>query len=126
EEQTRMLADEQDRHRAERESLLAQRKLLERELGEPIERLAAAGAVADRHEEQLQVAAARLRSLATELVSGTEELAEDEPEGETAPLEEEAAAPDLEETEQAPSKSEADPLDYALFVPGPNGYELVP
>ena len=47
EERGRLLAEEQDARLAERETLLAQRTLLEEELGSSIEQLAAAGAAAD-------------------------------------------------------------------------------
>ncbi len=86
EERTRLLAEEQDRHQAERETLLNQRTVLEQELGSSIEQLAAAAAVADEREAQIQVDSERLlealdaiRALAAELVSGSEEIS-DEPE----------------------------------------------
>src|SRR5207302_10380698 len=79
EEQSRLLASEQDQHHAERETLLAQRTVLEQELGSAIEQLAAAGSAADQREAELQLASGRLvealdtaRRLAAELASGNE------------------------------------------------------
>ena len=136
EERTRLLAEEQDRHQAERETLLKQRTVLEQELGSSIEQLAAAAAVADEREAQIQVDSERLlealdaiRALAAELVSGSEEIS-DEPE--TAEAEREPAVVSDEIESENPeaatdeSDSEAKEIDYSLFVPGPNGYELVP
>jgi chromosome segregation ATPase len=121
EEQTRILVEEQDLHHAERESLLAQRTLLEQELGRAIEQLAAAGTAADEREAQLQLGSRRLvealdavRQLAAELVPTSGELGDAEPE---------AVEPDPEPSAET---SEAEPVDYSLFVPGPNGYDLVP
>ena len=155
-EQNRLLAEEQDRRHAERESLVAQRTLLEEELGDAIEQLAAAASAADAREQQLRLAAERLRDvlddaqtaasegvqrldvvrrLAAELMSTGEELPEDhEPQTADSPsdpvAEPEADQPETEnvadESEPAPSDTEQEPLDYSLFVPGPNGYELVP
>jgi hypothetical protein len=132
-EQIRLLAEEQDRHQAERETLLAQRTVLEEELGSAIEQLAAAASSADERERQLQLAAERLHQLAAELVSWREGLPEEdpEPEPESAPeLESELGAEtdaDEPETESEPvSADESEPVEYSLFVPGPNGYELIP
>jgi hypothetical protein len=124
EERSRLLAEEQDQHPAERETLLAQRTVLEQELGSAIEQLAAAGSAADKREAELQLASERLvealdaaRRLAAELASGPEEQE----------LPKESAPADAEEE---PADDEAEPeteaVDYSLFVPGPNGYELVP
>jgi chromosome segregation ATPase len=155
EEQNRLLAEEQDHHHREQQTLLARRERLEQEVGKTLEQLAATNTAADEREEQLQRAAERLRDaldeahaaastgmqrlemlrrLASELVPGTEEPAveesrpeaehevEAEPEPETEPEPEpEAEAPQVEETEV-----QSEPIDYSLFVPGPNGYELVP
>jgi chromosome segregation ATPase len=153
EEQTRLLAEEQDRHQAERETLVAQRTLLENELGSAIERLAAAAAVADEREEQLQLRSQRLlealdvvRSVAAELVSGAAEHVEERMDAEDEPVEDasetsetdEVDEPEIEdaggepvETEahaetDAETEAEAVEVEYSLFVPGPNGYELVP
>jgi hypothetical protein len=135
EEQTRLLAEEQDRRHEERESLVAQRTLLEQELGTAIEQLAAAGAAADERETQLQLRSQRLqealdavRRLAAELTPAAEELPNEEPEAaETAEDQPEAeletASP---ETEPLSTETESGPVDYSLFVPSPNGYELVP
>jgi len=116
EERSHLLAEEQDRHHAERESLIAQRGLLEHELGDAIERLAATASAADRHEEQLQLAAARLRALAADLVSEGGELREE------SELETETKT----ETELVAVAIGSEPEKFSLFVPGPNGYELVP
>jgi chromosome segregation ATPase len=123
EERTRLLAEEQDRHQTERETLLAQRAVLEQELGSSIEQLAAAAAAADEREAQVQVDSERLlealdaiRTLAAELVSGSEEILE---EPETVETEQDAAVVSDE-------VSETQEIEYSLFVPGPNGYELVP
>ncbi len=128
EEQTRLLAEEQDRSHTERETLIAQRTLLEEELGSSIEQLAAAASASDRQERELQLRSERLlealdavRGLATELVSGDvvqagAETDETEPQTDDAPGETEWVELDLESEEIA----------YSLFVPGPNGYELVP
>jgi len=59
-EQTRLLADEQDRHDGERESLVAERKVVEEKLDDALERLAAAANLADERGRQLQRAAERL------------------------------------------------------------------
>jgi hypothetical protein len=136
EERSRLLADEQDRHHAERETLLAQRTLLEEELGSSIEQLAAAGAAADKREAQLQVDSERLlealdaiRSLATELATGSDELPEEHIAAEEAAPEAEAEVTEGVPSEEVVSEEpalEAEEIDYSLFVPGPNGYELVP
>jgi hypothetical protein len=130
EERSRLLAEEQDRHNAERETLLAQRTMLEQELGSAIEQLAAAAAAADEREAQLQIDSERLlegldtiRVLATELVSGDEEIPE-EPQPVAAEPEAEAAAETEEPTGEPVTDGEE--IDYSLFVPGPNGYDLVP
>jgi chromosome segregation ATPase len=135
EERARVLAEEQDRHHAERETLLAQRTVLEEELGRSIEQLAAAAAAADQREAQLQVDSERLlealdaiRSLATELATGSEELppepSADEPEPEAEP--EAASEEPAPEADTDDPDAEAEVIEYSLFVPGPNGYELVP
>ena len=81
EERRRLLAEEQDLHDADRETLLAQRTVLEQELGSSIEQLAAAASAADRREAQLELNSQRLlealdavRGLAAELGSSDEEL----------------------------------------------------
>ena len=133
EERARLLAEEQDRHHAERETLLAQRTVLEEELGRSIEQLAAAAAAADQREAQLQVDSERLlealdaiRSLATELATGSEELtpepSTEEPEAEPEGASEEPAP----EADTDDPDAEAEVIEYSLFVPGPNGYELIP
>jgi chromosome segregation ATPase len=128
EEQTRLLAEEQDRHNADRETLLAQRTVLEQELGSAIEQLAAAASAADEREHQLRLGSERLvdaldavRGLASELVSGDEQFPE-ELEADDAETETEGVA---EEIEWVDSVSDSEEVEYALFVPGPNGYELV-
>jgi chromosome segregation ATPase len=134
EERSRLLAEEQDRHEAERQTLLTQRTILEQELGSAIEQLAAAAAAADEREQKLQLGSKRLldalvavRSLAAELGSGVTDLppepvADETADGETE-AEPEVAAPVESELETAPEAAE---VDYSLFVPGPNGYELLP
>ena len=143
EERTRLLAEEQDRHQAERETLLNQRTVLEQELGSSIEQLAAAAAVADEREAQIQVDSERLlealdaiRALAAELASGSEEISEEpetlEAESETTAESESAEVESDEVESEAPESEpnepdgEAEEIEYSLFVPGPNGYELVP
>jgi len=107
--------------------------VLEEELGRSIEQLAAAAAAADQREAQLQVDSERLlealdaiRSLATELATGSEELppepSTDEPEAEPEAASEESAPEDATDEPDAG----AEVIEYSLFVPGPNGYELVP
>jgi hypothetical protein len=136
EERSRLLAEEQDQRRAERETLLAQRTVLEQELGYAIEQLAAAGAAADQRDVELQLASGRLvealdaaRRLAAELASGGEELPK-EPEPVDAEVESESDEPEPQEATDEPDaeelEAEMDVVDYSLFVPGPNGYELVP
>ena len=136
EEQTRLLAEAQDHHHAERETLLAQRTVLEQELGSSIEQLAAAASAADEREAQLQRDSLRLlealgavRTLTAELVSGSVELPEEtepEPEPEVeAEAETEVETEELEVATDEPD-AETDEIEYSLFVPGPNGYELVP
>jgi hypothetical protein len=83
-----------------------------------------------------------LRRLATDLVSGGEERAEEpeveaevepEIEADTGQPEPEAEAPENEtseteahKTEEIAPEAQPETVDYSLFVPGPNGYELVP
>jgi vacuolar-type H+-ATPase subunit I/STV1 len=139
EERTRLLVEEQDRHHVERQTLLAQRTVLEEELGSSIEQLAAANTAADEREARLQLGSQRLiealdavRRLAAELAPGSEELAEEpaavddapQPEAEEAAEPAEDAAADETDAEQVDVETEV--VDYSLFVPGPNGYELVP
>jgi fused signal recognition particle receptor len=141
EEQTRLLAEEQDRSQAERESLLSQRTLLEEELGNAIEQLAAAATAADERDAQLQLRSERLlealeavRRLAAELVSETEELpaelmvTDGEPESESETETEVELETELEpEAADSPEPdAEQEEVEYSLFVPGPNGYDLVP
>ena len=128
EERSRLLAEEQDLHRADRETLLAQRTVLEQELGSSIEQLAAASAAADKREARLQLGSERLlegldavRKLAAELVTGSEEFPEEPATDEAEP---EAVVEDEVATEEPYVETEE--IDYSLFVPGPNGYELVP
>jgi hypothetical protein len=71
EEQTRLLAEQRQRHDEERESLVAQRKVLEQKLDDALERLAAAAAVADERGKELQMAAERLHLVLEEEESGT-------------------------------------------------------
>jgi len=131
EERSRLLAEEQDRHHAERETLLAQRTMLEQELGSSIEQLAAAAAVGDEREARLQLGSQRLlealdavRRLAAELAPGSEELPEEPP---SVEAEFEADAENEEPEAGAPERDvEAEAIEYSLFVPGPNGYELIP
>jgi hypothetical protein len=138
EEQARLLAEEQDRQHAERESLVAQRSRLEDELGSAIEQLAAVATAADEREAQLQLGTQRLlqaldavRGLAAELVPGIDPPpeepviadAEAEP-GTDGDRGEEEHVADVPDSTQSEPESEA--IDYSLFVPGPNGYELVP
>jgi hypothetical protein len=153
EEQTRLLAEEQDRHHDERETLLAQRTLLEQELGSAIEQLAAASSTADRREAELQQGSQRLlealdavRRLTAELVGGSVEPAEEtevepepeleaepelEPEAEAEGEDSEAVLDDLSAESESESDSEPDSepetgeIEYSLFVPGPNGYEMM-
>ncbi len=127
-EHTRLLAEEQDRHLADRETLLAQRTLLEQELGSAIEQLAAAASASDEQEQQLQLRSHLLldsldavRGLAAELVTRGVNLAEAETDDPQPPTEDAA-----DETESAKCEPESEEVDYLLFVPGPNGYELVP
>ena len=142
EEQTRLLAEEQDRSHTERETLIAQRTLLEEELGSAIEQLAAAASASDRQERELQLRSERLlealdavRGLATELASvdvvQAEAEAEAEAEGEAeAEREADDAEPQPDdaaaEAEWVELDLESEEMAYSLFVPGPNGYELVP
>jgi chromosome segregation ATPase len=147
EEQNRVLASEQDHHHRERQSLLAQRERLEQELGKTLEQLAAANTAADERDEQLRLAGEQLsdaldeahaaastgvqrleilRRLAAELASAGDEPAEEpEREVETETEQPEAEAEASEIAEIAP-EAQPEPVDYSLFVPGPNGYELVP
>ena len=143
EERSRLLVEEQDARLAERESLLAQRTLLEEELGSSIEQLAAAGAAADERDAQIRRGSERLvealdavRRIADELVSGAAELPEEraaeiaEAVSEEIPAEEveeaETSEPETEEAEAEQPATEGEEIEYSLFVPGPNGYELVP
>jgi hypothetical protein len=105
--------------------------VLEQELGSAIEQLAAAGSAADQREHQLQIGSQRLvdaldavRGLAAELVSGNEQVPE-EPVAEDVESETETEDP-ADEPEWVESVPETEEVEYSLFVPGPNGYELVP
>ena len=130
EERSRLLAEEQDRHHAEREILLAQRTMLEQELGSSIEQLAAAAAAGDEREARLQVGSQRLlealdavRKLAAELAPGSEEFPE---EASTLEAEPEADA-ESDQSEAGADEPDAEgEIEYSLFVPGPNGYDLIP
>jgi chromosome segregation ATPase len=134
EETNRVLAEEQDRHHAERESLLAQRTLLEQELGNAIEQLAAAATAADEREARLQDSSQQLvealdavRRLAAELVSRTDDPVEEAEPAETPedPVAEAETETDTDEAE-VEDVVEGGEVEYSLFVPGPNGYDLVP
>src|SRR5205823_8448485 len=103
----RLLAAEQDRHDAERETLLAQRTMLEQELGSSIEQLAAAAADGDEREARLQLGSQKLlealdavRRLAAELAPGSEKFPEEastvEAEAEAENREPETGADDAE------------------------------
>jgi hypothetical protein len=65
-----------------------------------------------------------LRRLAAQLASDGEEAAEPEvePEQQTEPEPES----DASEPEETAAEAEPEEIDYSLFVPGPNGYELIP
>ena len=133
EEGSRLLAEEQDRHHAERETLLAQRTMLEQELGSSIEQLAAAAADGDEREARLQLGSQKLlealdavRRLAAELVPGSEKFPEEASTVEAEAEVEAEADAERREPEAGANDAEADEIDYSLFVPGPNGYELIP
>ena len=133
EEGSRLLAEEQDRHHAERETLLAQRTMLEQELGSSIEQLAAAAAAADEREARLQLGSQKLlealdavRRLAAELAPGSEKFPEEASTVEAEAEVEAEADAERREPEAGANDAEADEIDYSLFVPGPNGYELIP
>ena len=105
--------------------------MLEQELGSSIEQLAAAAAADAAREARLQLGSQKLlealdavRRLAAELAPGSEKLPE---EAWTVEAEVEAEADaDGREPEAGANDAEADEIDYSLFVPGPNGYELIP
>jgi chromosome segregation ATPase len=137
EEANRLLLEEQDSRRSEVETVLARQRLLEQELGDALDRLARANAAAADREQKLQVGSERLiealnavRALAAELVPGTDlSVPEDEDEAETENASTEPEAEAEAETEAASeSEPESEPKSegYSLFVPGPNGYELIP
>src|SRR5205823_1405787 len=114
EEGSRLLAEEQDRHHAERETLLAQRTMLEQELGSSIEQLAAAAAEGDEREARLQLGSQKLlealdavRRLAAELAPGSEKLPE---EASTVEAEAEVDA-ERREPEAGANDAEADEID---------------
>jgi chromosome segregation ATPase len=135
EQASRLLGEEQDGRHAERETAITQRRVLEQELGDALERLAAANAAAGEREKELQVGSERLfealnavRELAADLVPGS-----DPPAQEAVPVEDpvpvEDAAREAEAEAQADSsepETEPEADGYSLFVPGPNGYELIP
>ena len=144
EEQSRLLAEAQDYHHADRETLLAQRTVLEEELGRAIEQAAAAAAVDDERERELQLGAERLREalddahaaaaagmerldavrrLAAGIEPADDELPAEDPEAADEPVD---AGPELEPFAETEPVTDSEPVDYSLFVPGPNGYELVP
>jgi chromosome segregation ATPase len=133
----RVLLEEQDGRHAERETAVAQRRMLEQELGDALERLAAANAAAGEREKELQLGSERLiealntvRELAADLFPGSEPPAQEAiPVEDPVPVED---APD--ETGNHASTDSRDPDTepetgaggYSLFVPSPNGYELIP
>jgi hypothetical protein len=124
EEANRLLLEEQDARKSEGETAMARQQLLEQELGDALERLAAANAAADEREQELQLGSEQLiealiavRALAAELFPGTDLLVQ---EAETEPALEHEAEPEPK-PEPGPETT-----GYSLFVPGPNGYELIP
>ena len=131
----RMLLEEQDGRHAERETAGTQRRVLEQELGDALERLAAANAAAGEREKELRLGSGRLiealnavRELAADLIPGS-----DPPEREAVPVDdpvpvENAPAEAGAEAHADSSEPETEPEvgGYSLFVPGPNGYELIP
>ena len=128
EEGSRLLAEEQDRHHAERETLLAQRTMLEQELGSSIEQLAAAAADGDEREARLQLGSQKLlealdavRRLAAELAPGSEKFPEEASTVEAEAEVEAEADAERREPEAGANDAEADEIDYSLFVPGPTG-----
>ncbi|HET8557420.1 MAG TPA: hypothetical protein VFL58_08955, partial [Gaiellaceae bacterium] len=138
-----LLVEEQDGRQAERETAMTQRRVLEQELGDALERLAAANAAAGEREKELQLGSERLfealnavRELAADLVPGgappaqeavpVEDLVSVE---DPAPVEDaaEEAEPEAEvQTDSSEPEAEPEADGYSLFVPGPNGYELIP
>jgi hypothetical protein len=125
--------------------------VLEQELGDALERLAAANAAAGEREKELQLGSERLiealnavRELAADLIPGSEPPAQEAledpvseedaaPEDDAVPVEDAAPVDDAaEEAEAAPQDDTSEPGTepeaggYSLFVPGPNGYELIP
>jgi hypothetical protein len=141
----RLLLEEQDGRHADREKAATQRRVLEQELGDALERLAAANAAAGEREKELQLGSEQLiealnavRELAADLIPGGEppvqEVVEDPPSDED-PVSVEDAAPVADDAEEAESatqtetsepETEPEAVGYSLFVPGPNGYELIP
>jgi hypothetical protein len=132
-EQNRLLAEEQDRNHRELESLVVQRRTLEEELGDALERLASAGTAAEEQDKRLRRGAKKLRRLAAELAPAGDDLAEDDDltDEDSEPNATEAEAAFVNEVtvgdaDELIPESGTEPTDYSLFVPGPNGYELVP
>ena len=134
-EQARLLAEEQDDHLAERETLVTRQTELEEELSSAVTQLAAASAAADSRETELQLGSQKLaealeavRSVTSGLVSGGD-LPQIPPTRDAKPQDEglEPAGEAIEdEPAVEPAGTQTDRADYSLFVPGPNGYELVP
>ena len=111
--------------------------------------LAAAAAPADdERERELQLGAERLREalddahaaaaagmerldavrrLAAGIEPGEDQLPAEDPEAADEPVDAEAELePVLEPVAEIEPLTDSEPVDYSLFVPGPNGYELVP
>ena len=131
----RVLLEEQDGRHAERETAGAQRRVLEQELGDALERLAAANAAAGEREKELQLRSERLiealnavRELAAHLVPGSDQPAQEVIPVEDPVLEEDAPAEAEAESQTDSSEPDTEPEagGYSLFVPSPNGYELIP
>jgi chromosome segregation protein len=139
----RLLVEEQEGRHAERETAMAQRRVLEQELGDALERLAAANAAAGEREKELQLGSERLfealnavRELAADLIPGSDPPAqEDVPVEDPVPVEDsvpvedpvgEAEAEAQPDSSEPETETEPEADGYSLFVPGPNGYELIP
>ena len=131
----RVLLEEQDGRHAERETAGAQRRVLEQELGDALERLAAANAAAGERAKELQLGSERLiealnavRELAADLVPGSDPPAQDTvPVEDPAPVEDAPAEAGAEgQTDSSEPDTEPETGGYSLFVPSPNGYELIP
>src|SRR5207253_7441814 len=120
-EASHLLLEEQEGRRAEHETAVTQRRLLEQELGDALERIAAANAAADEREQELQLGSKRLiealnavRALAAELVPGSDLPMQESPVQED-PVHDPEPEPEPEPGPEPEPEPESEPTGYSLF-----------